>query len=254
VPPIEDRDAAHRDLWATLNRDVTDDDADRRWTQSGVAWGLFGVPETRLGTLGEVRGAVVAELGCGTAYLSAQLARLGARPIAVDLSPDQLHTARRCQQRYGPTFPLVEATAEQLPLRDRCVDLVISEYGAAPWCEPRRWLAEAARILRPGGRLVFLTNSPLAALCVPEAGGFAGERLLRGTADVARIAWPGGGEEFHPTHGDWVSMLLRSGFVVEALHELRPDAEATTPETFEIVTVEWARRWPAEDLWVARRD
>jgi SAM-dependent methyltransferase len=204
--------------------------------------------------LGDVEGLDVVELGCGTAYLSAQLARAGARPVGVDLSPDQLRAAVECQARFGPGFPLVEATAELVPLRSESFDLVVSEYGAAPWCRPDRWLGEAARLLRDGGRLVFLTNSPLAGMCVPAEGGVAGEQLLRSQRSLRRIEWPDAGVEHHPGHGDWVRELRRAGFVVEALHELHADEQATMPEYYDIVTEEWARQWPAEDLWVARLD
>jgi SAM-dependent methyltransferase len=148
-------------------------------------------------------------------------------------------------------FPLVEANGEVLPLADRSIDLVVSEYGAAPWCEPDRWLPEAARVLRPGGRLVFLTNSVLAALCVPEDGGFAGTKLLRSQPELERVTWPGGGTEHHLGHGRWIALLRAAGFELDALHELHAPAGATTPEWYEIVTAGWAQRWPAEDLWVA---
>jgi SAM-dependent methyltransferase len=199
-----------------------------------------------------VDGVDVVELGCGTAYLSAQLARMGARMVAVDLSPDQLRSARDCQRQFGPSFPLVEADAERVPLRSASVDLVVSEYGAAPWCRPEHWLSEAARLLRTDGRLVFLTNSPLAGMCVPAEGGVAGDRLLRPQQALRRIEWPGSGVEHHPSHGDWVSELRRAGFEVEALHELYADDDATMPDYYDIVTDDWARAWPAEDLWVAR--
>jgi SAM-dependent methyltransferase len=240
-----------QDLWASVNEEFTDEDAVRRWADDGIGWGLFGVPERELGVLGDVSGARVVELGCGTAYLSAQLARLGARPVAVDLSPHQLRTATGCQRRFGVHFPLVEASAEAVPLRASSADLVVSEYGAGPWCRPRRWLAEASRLLRPGGRLVFLTSSVLAALCVPDTGGFAGTELQRPQRALRRVEWPGGGTEYHPGHGEWIAELRAAGFLVDALHELYPPSGATTPPYYEIVTVDWAQRWPAEDLWVA---
>lgn len=252
--PIED--AGHlrrnRDLWSLVSEQFTDGEAARRWQDRRVEWGLFRVPERRLGVLGEVDGIDVLELGCGTAYLSAQLARAGARPVAVDLSPAQLRSAMECQRRHGPTFPLVESDGERVPLRSSSFDLVVSEYGAAPWCRPDRWLLESARLLRPGGRLVFLTNSPLAGMCVPAEGGVAGDRLLRAQRDLRRVEWPDAGVEHHPGHGDWIRELRRAGFVVEALHELLADEDADLPEYYDIVTVDWARRWPAEDLWVAR--
>ena len=54
---------------------------------SGFVWGLFHMPERELGVLGDVADLDVIELGCGTAYVSAWLARMGARPVGVDLTP-----------------------------------------------------------------------------------------------------------------------------------------------------------------------
>jgi SAM-dependent methyltransferase len=243
--------ARNRALWTIVNAEFTDEHASRAWAAEEITWGLFGVPERSLGVLGNVIDLDVIELGCGTAYLSAQLARQGARPVGVDLTPAQLATAGRCQQRFGLVFPLVEANAEDVPLQDGSFDLVVSEYGASVWCDPERWVAEAARLLRPGGRLVFLTNSVLATLCVPEDEGFAEERLLRPQRALNRVEWPGGGTEFHPSHGDWIRVLRANGFVVEALHELYAPPDAATPGYYDIVTANWARQWPVEDLWAA---
>jgi len=247
----EDRIERNRAVWTDVNAGFTDADAAVRWAETDLTWGLFRLPESQLGLLGDVRGASVVELGCGTAYVSAWLARAGAKPVAVDLSHEQLASARRCQRRSGVFFPLVEADGERVPLRGGTFDLVISEYGAGPWCDPAAWLPEAARLLRPGGRLVFLTNSVLAGLCVPEAEGFATDRLQRPQRALRQITWPGGGTEYHPGHGEWIGLLRDAGFVVDALRELYPPADADTHEHYDIVTVDWARRWPAEDLWMA---
>lgn len=249
APP--DRLERNRSLWALVNTQFTDDDADRRWASPDIRWGLFGLPEDELDLLGDPCGLDVVELGCGTAYLSAALHRAGARPVAVDLSRAQLITARRCQQRFDISFPLIEADAGRVPLGDDGFDLVVSEYGVGPWCDPSEWIPEAARLLRPGGRLVFLTNSVLAALCVPADDGPAGDRLLRSQRDMDPVEWSGGGVEHHPGHGDWIRSLRRAGFVVDALHELYAPAEAGAPDYYEIVGADWARRWPAEDVWVA---
>ena len=246
-----DHRARNRHLWTLVNQQFTDADAAARWNEETVTWGLFRIPETDLGLLGDLAGARVAELGCGTAYFSSWLARAGASPVALDLSASQLDTARRCQEQTALRFPLVEADGEVLPLASGAFDLVVSEYGAGPWCDPRRWLPEAARILRPGGRLVFLTNSVLAGLCVPADAGFAGEQLLRPQRDLFPIAWPDGGIEHHPGHGDWIRLLRQAGFVIDALHELDPREGAPTHEYYDIVTAAWAQRWPAEDLWAA---
>jgi SAM-dependent methyltransferase len=243
--------AVNRALWGLVNEQHTDARAHDAWAVQDFAWGLFGIPERELGALGDVADLDVIELGCGTAYVSAWLARLGARPVGVDLTPAQLDTARRCQAHFGLSFPLLEANAEEVPLPDDSFDLAVSEYGACVWCDPSRWVPEAARLLRPGGRLVFLTNSVQVTVCVPEDGGPAVDRLLRPQNGMSRVRWPGGGIEFHPSHGDWVAILRRSGFTVQALHELYAPEGAGTPDYYEIATAEWARSWPVEDLWVA---
>jgi SAM-dependent methyltransferase len=253
--PLPDAETAltiNRALWTMVNSVFTDQDSRRAWATTEITWGLFKVPERDVGVLGDVRRLDVIELGCGTAYFSAWLARRGARPVAVDVTHGQLSSAAQCQERYGVVFPLIEADAEHVPLRAASFHLAVSEYGASVWCDPERWVAEAARLLRPGGRLVFLTNSVLATLCVPEGEGFAGEHLMRPQRGLNRHRWPGGGVEFHPSHGEWIRILSDNGFVVEALHELYAPPGSTTHAYYEIATAEWAGRWPAEDLWAAR--
>ena len=245
--------ALNRALWAVMNERFTDAAADDMWSRPEAVWGLFAIPERDLGVLGDLRGLDVVELACGTAYFSAWLARAGARSVAVDFSGEQLATASRLQRRFGPVFPLVQGDAEQVPLASARFDLVVSEHGAAAWCDPERWLPEAARLLRPGGRLVFLTNSLLSALCVPVEEGVAEERLVRGQRDAYRVHWPGGGIEFHPSHGDWVRLLRAAGFEVEALHELYAPPDQSDHPFYEIVSGAWAAKWPAEELWVATR-
>jgi SAM-dependent methyltransferase len=244
--------AVNRALWTIVNSEFTDEHAYRAWAAEEITWGLFQIPERDLGVLGDVDGLDVLELGCGTAYLSGLLARQGARPVGVDLTPAQLATAGRCQERFGLAFPLVEGNAENVPLPDAGFDLVVSEYGASVWCDPERWVAEAARLLRPGGRLVFLTNSVLATLCVPAEEGYAEEYLVRPQRALNRVQWPGGGIEFHPSHGEWIRVLRANGFVVEALHELYAPADGATHQYYDIATAQWASQWPVEDLWAAR--
>lgn len=236
-----------------MNERFTDAAADGLWSSPEVVWGLFAVPDRLLGVLGDVQDLDVLELASGTAYFSAWLASAQARPVALDLSTEQLATARRLQRRVGPGFPLIQGDAERVPFADESFDLVVSEHGAAAWCDPERWLPEAARVLRPGGRLVFLTNSLLSALCVPTEEGVAEDRLLRGQRAVYQVRWSGGGVEFHPSHGDWIRLLRRSGFAAEALHEIYAPVGATDHPFYEIVSVDWATRWPAEELWVATR-
>lgn len=225
----------------------------RNWARAEPEWGLWHIPESELGLLDGVEGAQVAELGCGTAYVSAWLARRGARPIAVDPTPAQLRTARLLQEEFGISFPLVEAAGEHVPLRGDSFDLVISEYGAAIWADPYRWIPEAARLLRSGGELVFLGNSVLLTMCMPDEEDVpAGRALLRPQFGMYRLEWPEGpGVEFQISHGQTIRLLRANGFEVEDLLELRPGPDATT--RFPYVSHEWARQWPSEEVWRARR-
>jgi hypothetical protein len=121
------------------------------------------------------------------------------------------------------------------------------------WADPRRWVPEVARLLRPGGQLVFLVNSFLMALCMPAGDNVAAtDRLLRAAFGMYRVEWPGDlGVEFHLSHGDWIRLLRRCGFEIEDLVEVRPPEGATS--TYPFVTFEWARQWPCEEVWKARK-
>jgi len=241
----------NRELWTRSNADHTDAQAPEAWAQEEITWGMFRVPESEVEVLGDVSGLDVLDLGCGVAYFSAWLARRGARPVGLDVTPAQLETARRMQAETGLSFPLVEASAEDVPLGDASFDLVLSEYGASIWCEPAAWIAEAARLLRSGGRLVFLRNSTLLILCSPDEGRVE-ERLARPQFGMRRLEWDGG-VEFHLAHGDWIALLRSAGFDVERLVELQAPAEAADHPYYDFVGAEWARRWPAEEIWVARK-
>ena len=244
--------ARNRDLWTRTNAEYTDREAARQWSQEEITWGVWGVPEREIRVLPDVAGTDVLELGCGTAYVSAWLARREARVVGLDVTPAQLETARRCQAEHGLEFSLVEASAEDVPLADASFDLVVSEYGASIWCDPARWVPEAARLLRPGGRVVFLRNSTLVILCMPDEGP-AEERLLRPQFGMYRLEWPGEGVEFHLGHGEWIRLLRSSGFEIENLVEIQAPPDAETHPVYDYVDADWGRRWPAEEIWVARK-
>jgi SAM-dependent methyltransferase len=227
---------------------------ERSWAQKEPAWGIWQVPEAELQVFSkQLSGKDAIELGCGTAYISAWLSRRGVRVVGIDNSEAQLRTARRLQRQYGLDFPLIHGNAESIAYPDASFDFAISEYGACLWADPNLWVPEAARLLRSGGQLVFLTNSFLLTLCVPDEDGLAAtERLLRPAFGMYRVEWPGNpGVEFHLSHGDWIRLLRRSGFEVEDLIEVRPAGGAISRYPF--VTIEWARKWPCEEVWKARK-
>ena len=226
----------------------------RAWARDEPAWGLWHLPERELRALPEVAGRDVVELGCGTAYWSAWLARRGARVVALDVSPRQLATARALQHEHGLAFPIVQADAERVPLRDARFDLALSEYGASLWCDPRRWIPEAARLLRAGGELVFLRPTTLRVLCDPGGDdGVVGERLERDYFGLERLAWTDDGAiEFSLPTGEWLRLFRASGFEVLDLLELRAPTDAVSSERH--LTAAWASRWPSEEIWRLRKN
>jgi len=227
---------------------------ERAWADNRPTWGIWGVLESEVGMFpDDVAGKDVIELGCGTAYVSSWLARRGAKVIGIDNSQEQLATARRLQREHGVEFPLIHGNAEEVPYPDASFDFAVSEYGACLWADPYKWVPEAARLLRPGGRLAFLTNSFLHTLCVPEQDNVPStDRLLRPAFGMYRVEWPGDpGVEFHLAHGDWIRVLRQAGFEIEDLVELRPAPNATTE--YKHTTLEWSRNWPCEEVWKARK-
>jgi SAM-dependent methyltransferase len=243
---------ANREYWNKLAPDYVEN-ARQNWTSDDPTWGMFGVPESEVRMLPDVSGLDVVELGCGTAYWSAWLAHRGARPVGVDLSEEQLATAREMQAQHALEFPLIHASAESVPLPGESFDLAFSEYGASLWCDPYAWIPEAARLLRPGGRLLFLTTSVLRMLCSPDEDEEpVGDRLVRDQFGLGRITWPeDGSTEFNQPHGERIRLLRDSGFEIEALHELQVPRDASTRYTF--ISAEWASRWPCEEIWLARK-
>jgi len=244
--------AQNIESWTRANAEYTDDSAARAWAQEEITWGVFSVPESELNLLGDVDGLDVVELGCGTAFFSAWLSRRGARVVGVDPTPAQLETARRLQRETGIEFPLIEAVGEAVPLPDSSFDLVSSEFGASLWADPYRWIPEAARLLRPGGRLIFLSNSTVSVLCMNMDG--VGEQLVRPQFGLRKTEWPDTHEvEFHLGHGEWIDLLRANRFEIERLVELFAPPAAETHTYYKDITADWARKWPADEIWVARK-
>lgn len=244
----------NREAWTRLSKDHYGPGRSA-WESDSIEWGIWKVPEAEvhaLGDLDSLAGQDVIELGCGTGYFSSWLARRGAKPVGIDVTPAQLAAAREFQLAYGIEFPLIEGSAENVPLPDASFDLAISEYGASIWCDPLVWIPEAARLLRPGGRLVFLRNSTLVTLCMPDADDeMAKTELQRPQRDMCRLSWEGQ-VEFNLPHGEMIRLLRRSGFQVDDLIEVYPP-EGSLERFWNFVGIEWAKQWPSEEIWVASK-
>jgi len=174
-PPLEPEGLtpharANRDSWNRDSAQYQTDHGPQLAASGGLAWGVWQVPEAELRILGDVQGKDILELGCGAAQWSIALARLGARPAALDLSEEQLAHARRLMREAGVDFPLLHASAEAVPLADAGFDIVFCDYGAMTFADPYLTIPEVARLLRPGGLFAFNGSTPIAQLCYPDAG------------------------------------------------------------------------------------
>jgi SAM-dependent methyltransferase len=216
-----------------------------------MAWGLWRVPERRLQALGAPKGRRMLELGCGAARWSVALARHGARVVGLDLSPAQLAHARAVVRRSGQRVPLVRGDAERLPFRASTFDLVFCDWGAMTVCDPYRTVPEAARVLRPGGRLVFATSSPLRNLVEDRRTDRLGRRLRHDYFGLHRIDYPRE-VNFQLRYGEWIQLFAQHGFLVESLTETRPRPRDRTTY-LRPAEAAWARRWPVESIWQARK-
>lgn len=215
-------------------------------------WGIWQLPESDLDVLGDVAGKDVLELGCGAAQWSILLAQRGARVVGLDNSEQQLEHARRALADAGVELPLVHASAESVPLAGESFDVVFADHGAFGWADPRLVVPEAARVLRPGGLLAFSITSPLASLCFHPETDVMEPTLHRPYFGLHRLEGDDGSVNFQVGYGEWIELFRASGLVVDALLEPRPPADATStywaPEE-----LEWARRWPSECIWRARK-
>lgn len=216
------------------------------------SWGLFRLSEHRLGLLGSVRGQRVLELGCGAALWSASLARRGATVVGIDFSAARLRQAAAELEKRDSDVRLVRADAERLPFAAGSFDLAFCDWGALTFADPDRTVPEAARVLRPGGRLVFSTANPVRDLFEDRWGGPIGRRLRREYFDLGRIQYRGE-VNFQRPFGRWVELFRSSGLSIDRLVE--PQAPARSRSSY--LTAEqraWGQRWPLEAIWSLRRE
>jgi SAM-dependent methyltransferase len=237
------------------NRQFWDADADAYQDAHGdglarapLAWGAYRAPESELQVLGDVHGLDVLELGCGAAQWSVALAGLGARVVGLDLSAAQLAHARDA----SPTLPLVLANGEQLPFADAAFDVVFCDHGALSFCEPGVIVPECARILRAGGTLAFSATHPLLYLTWNGKQQRQTRKLCMPFDDLGRMEFGEGTIDWSLPASVWIRLLREHCFEIEDLFELcAPSGTTTTYEDF--APAKWARRWPAEWIWKARR-
>jgi ubiquinone/menaquinone biosynthesis C-methylase UbiE len=220
--------------------------------KNAMAWGLWRVPEVELHILGDVAGKNILELGCGAARWSIELARIGARPVGLDLSSRQLQHARRLMDEANVDFPLIEASAEEVPLPDASFDIVFCDWGAMTFCDPHHTVPEAARLLRSGGLFAFSGATPIQFLCQDVVTDRLTDRLINDYFSMIRLEWENE-VNFQLPYGEWIRLFRKSGFVVEDLIETQPSESATSTYRDANETA-WGRRWPTEHIWKLRKE
>jgi len=253
---MSDHVAINRDYWNGMAQDWVAA-GERAWASDTVSWGNWSLPEAELRLLPEdMTGMAAIELGCGTGYVSAWMARRGAKVTGIDMSAEQLSTARRLMVDHDLDITFIEGNAEATGLPDGSFDFAISEYGAAIWCDPEVWLPEAHRLLKPGGTLVFLGNHPMTLITAPPSGAASERMLHRPYRGLGRVDWTEveidpGGVEFNRTMSDWMALFDRVGFDVIRYQELyAPD---TAKGERYAIHADWAKDFPAEQAWSLRR-
>jgi SAM-dependent methyltransferase len=193
----------------------------------------------------------VLELGCGAAQWSILLAKQGARVVGLDNSERQLEHARRRIADAEVDFPLIHASAENVPLPDASFDVVFCDHGAMSWADPYRTVPEAARLLREGGFLAFSQTSAIAVMCWNDETDLVGPMLEHEYFGLHKLD-EGDGFTYQLPYGEWIRLFRTHGLVVEDLIEPQPPPGASStywmPEE-----LEWARRWPSESIWKARK-
>lgn len=200
----------------------------------GFHWCPEMLSESEARLLGDTSGASVLELGCGSASCATWLAADGAGFVTgFDISREML------SRSATSGAALVQADVQAMPYRDDAFDVVFSAFGALPFVpDVAAVLADVARVLRPGGRLVFSVNHPMRWV-FPDDPGPAGllaqlsyfEREYLEYSDDGTLTYA----EYHRTFGDWVQALTGAGFLLERVIE---------PEWPEHLTQTWGQWSP----------
>lgn len=243
---------------ATWNRNAGDwvEAGERLWA-SDPEWGIWGIPNSEVPLLPtDMSGLAAIELGCGTGYGSAWMARRGAAVTAIDPSTAQLATARRLAGLHGLAIDFVEAVAEQVPCPDNSFDFALSEYGAAIWADPYVWIPEAHRLLRPGGTLaMYGTGSWNDVFQSRDLEAEIGETVVRPYFGQHRIEWVDLDDdpaiEFNLPVSEWFRLFKATGFEIVDFFEIQAPADAQGVQFS--IPAEWAKRYPSEQAWIARK-
>jgi ubiquinone/menaquinone biosynthesis C-methylase UbiE len=232
-------------------------EAGRYWDENAEVWTRlaragYDVYRDHLNTpaffamLPDVRGLRGLDVGCGEGHNTRLLARRGARVTAVDVSPTFIRHARQFEEQGPLGIEYRVASAVELPFPAAAFDFAVGFMSFMDVPEIGRVLAEAHRVLKPGGFLQFSIEHPCFAP--------AHRRNLRGTdgrtyalevgeyfrdldgevsewlfshapPEVRQGLRPFRTPRFTRTLSQWLNLLTETGFVLERLEEPRPSDE-----------------------------
>src|SRR5437764_13724188 len=210
--------------------------------------------EALLDTAGVTAGMMVLDVCCGTGVVTAAAARRGARAVGVDFSPAMLNQARHAY----PALQFDQGDAEALPYADRSFDAVVSNFGVHHVPSPEKAIAEAFRVLRPGGRVAYTTwatpaeniawrllfdairehGDPNAAKTPPSGGNLGTVEAVVHLLREARFAEA----RAEPRHREWL---------VSEARDLVPALSRGTVRTAALIAAQPAEAYPAIEVAVA---
>jgi SAM-dependent methyltransferase len=246
IDVVQGLPAARRDAdpteTARANRSWWDLEADGYYAEHGpflgdddFVWGPEGLREADAHLLGEIRGARLLEIGAGAAQCSRYAAAQGASVVATDISGGMLRQGVDLNRPFtaasGVTVPLVQCDATALPFADGSFDVVFTAYGAVPFvADSAELVAQASRVLRPGGRFVFSTTHPI-RWALPDDPGYPGLTVSSSYFDrTPYVELDDGGSgavsyvEHHRTLGDRVREITAAGLrLVDLVEPEWPD-------------------------------
>lgn len=199
-----------------------------------------------LAMLPDIDGLAGLDIGCGEGHNTRLLARRGARMTGLDISRRFLHHARNAEAETPLGIQYVHGSGLALPFANEAFDFLTAFMSLMDMPETQRVLAEAYRVLRPGGFLQFsivhpCSDTPIRRKIKNEAGediaiqlggyfhrpsGDIEEWSFSGAPPEIRQQWPAFKVPRHNhTLSDWLNWLVEAGFSVERLGEPIPDEE-----------------------------
>ncbi len=109
--------------------------------------------------LGDVQGKVLLDAGCGTGYLARRYSRLGAKVVAVDISPEMIRVAQSKPNAESIVYA-VDSISTLSTLDDQSVDLIVANYVLMDTPDLDKALAAFHRVLKPSGRAIVVFLHP----------------------------------------------------------------------------------------------